>query len=630
MTIVEKVIAHCRTWAKRVREDTGAEAIYIFGSSINDGGRQFIPEQSDVDLIVIMPEGLRCAPSRTAWLIKLQALKRKLEVSLGRLLDRDDAELPIASLVPISRFELLRDINKSRSRRFLRDNIFVNLLEDSKPAPLCRNATLQVDDDTREVFEFAQKKRNKFLSVSGSGKLALPPWTNTIDPIPKEIMRHAAIASYRGDDPEKRTDIKYGLESIYIYLYSQREFHPTYAAFFDHWLSHRRGARGKVGPLDPENHLLLVEAVVDMSFARSRPQKRRAQSRRKSGKGWSSDLKKKSDKLLTPINGYKLYYFRLNQRLTIPALSRVTGLEPALLHKLEKVKKRKGNLDPALWFESTDRKVLNLLENALNAHGRLAAGKPDDFLTQYMMFYDQNKALGLSSHRESKQPELRFQTRAVVFDFDGTLTQPGDYRSTWEKIWVALGYPKERCFDLHARYQREEFDHTKWCELTLEAFRAAGLRREHIVEISKQIPLVDGVSETVKELRNKGLKLFILSGSIKVIIRQVLGDLYYEFEEIKANELLFDHSGNISGIEETHYDFEGKATFIKRVIEDCELSPSDVLFVGNDCNDIFASQSGARTLCVNARLTDPANEQHWTYAIGEMLNLNQILEFVHL
>lgn len=121
-----------------------------------------------------------------------------------------------------------------------------------------------------------------------------------------------------------------------------------------------------------------------------------------------------------------------------------------------------------------------------------------------------------------------------------------------------------------------------------------------------------------------------MSGSIKSLIRFVLGDLYGEFEEIKANELIFNDSGGIERIEGTAYDFEGKATFIKRIIQDYGLSPSDVLFVGNDCNDVFASQSGARTLCVNARLTDPANKEHWTYAIGEMVNLNQILRFVQL
>jgi HAD superfamily phosphoserine phosphatase-like hydrolase len=246
-----------------------------------------------------------------------------------------------------------------------------------------------------------------------------------------------------------------------------------------------------------------------------------------------------------------------------------------------------------------------------------------------MMFYDTYKS-SAAVHFESHETENRFQTKAVVFDFDGTLTEPADHSTTWEKIWVALGYPRETCFELHKRYQRDEFDHEKWCEITFDAFKAAKLRQKDIVEIANGISLIPGVAETLQKLSDSDIKLFILSGSIKSIIRLVLGDLYDRFDEIAANELVFDASGDIAGIKGTAYDFEGKAVFIKRIIEDYDLSPSDVLFVGNDCNDVFASQSGARTLCVNARFTDPSNEEHWTYAIGEMLNLDQILRFVEL
>jgi len=60
------------------------------------------------------------------------------------------------------------------------------------------------------------------------------------------------------------------------------------------------------------------------------------------------------------------------------------------------------------------------------------------------------------------------------------------------------------------------------------------------------------------------------------------------------------------------------------------LSELDVLFVGNSLNDIYASRSGARTLCVNPHLTNPEIEEHWTYCIPEMRNLKQILQHVKI
>src|SRR5260370_17933569 len=193
MTIVEKVIAHCRSWAKRVRKVTGAEAIYIFGSTIHRDGTQFDPERSDLDLIVVIPKYLKYAPSRTDWLVKLQTLKRDLELSLIPLLSRNDAAPPIVSVVPLTKFELRADIHKSPSRVFFRNTNFMDLLRNTKPAPLRRGAAFRVDHYTRETFQFTQSVRNKFLSVSASAMHPLLPWNDASDPLPKEIIRHAAI-----------------------------------------------------------------------------------------------------------------------------------------------------------------------------------------------------------------------------------------------------------------------------------------------------------------------------------------------------------------------------------------------------------------------------------------------------
>ncbi len=151
-----------------------------------------------------------------------------------------------------------------------------------------------------------------------------------------------------------------------------------------------------------------------------------------------------------------------------------------------------------------------------------------------------------------------------------------------------------------------------------------------IKRIAKSISLVSGTRETLEHLKANGVKLYILSGSIKEIIKTVLGKLWDHFEEIKANEIIFDSSGIISQIIGTRFDFEGKATFLKRVHEDDHLSPLNVLFVGNSCNDIWASRSGVRTLCVNPHLTDPSNQLEWTYAIKKMKNLREILKYVRV
>jgi phosphoserine phosphatase len=271
------------------------------------------------------------------------------------------------------------------------------------------------------------------------------------------------------------------------------------------------------------------------------------------------------------------------------------------------------------------------LEDALECHGRLEVGKPDDFLTQYLMFYDTYKGSSpAKGRRTDDQLELGFDTKLVVFDFDGTLTKSSDSRTTWERLWVALGYPMERCFQLHRRFQHKEFGHQEWCNITRDAFKARNMSDQHIVDVAGKIELVDGAADAIESLHGRGVRLYILSGSIRSIIWHVLGDLRLRFEEIKANEIVFDtQTGIVRDIVGTPYDFEGKATFLKRIIDEHGLAPLEVLFVGNSCNDVFASQSGVRTLCVNATFTDPDNSEHWTYALREMSNLGEMLKFVY-
>jgi phosphoglycolate phosphatase-like HAD superfamily hydrolase len=108
----------------------------------------------------------------------------------------------------------------------------------------------------------------------------------------------------------------------------------------------------------------------------------------------------------------------------------------------------------------------------------------------------------------------------------------------------------------------------------------------------------------------------------------VLGDLYDVFDEVHANDLVFDKKGSLRHIRGTAYDFEGKAEFIKGVIGRQEVSPLEVLFVGNSVNDVWASRSGAATLCVNPHFTNPNDVRHWSYCVRSMKDLREILPFV--
>jgi HAD superfamily phosphoserine phosphatase-like hydrolase len=344
----------------------------------------------------------------------------------------------------------------------------------------------------------------------------------------------------------------------------------------------------------------------------------------------ASKQKKKKALEKVPVNSYKLFYFRDKKEIKVDELSMRVGVDKKVLRKLEAVKEKENFFDLAA-FPKCEVGVVDAIEEALNCRNKLRAGSEDDFLSLYISYYKtyrntKRKKIERSSHLRKNV----FNTKAVVFDFDGTLTKNSDDKTTWERMWKLLGYNLNECAKYHKEFSDKRITHEKWCMLTLEKFKERGFTSSNLQEIASGIELIDGVEEVVNVLLGNKIKIYILSGSVKQIIENVLGDISLKFDEIRANELHFDHNGLIKNIIGTHYDFEGKAEFIKRIIRSNKFMPLEVLFVGNSCNDIWASQSGASTLCVNPHFADPHNTEHWTYALREMKNLKDIFDYINI
>ena len=84
-------------------------------------------------------------------------------------------------------------------------------------------------------------------------------------------------------------------------------------------------------------------------------------------------------------------------------------------------------------------------------------------------------------------------------------------------------------------------------------------------------------------------------------------------------------SGTITG---TKFDFQGKGDFVKEVAKELNVRTSNILFVGNDLNDVHVKIVGARTLLVNAQQTSAANKSAWDKCLPHMSSLLEILPFV--
>ena len=225
---------------------------------------------------------------------------------------------------------------------------------------------------------------------------------------------------------------------------------------------------------------------------------------------------------------------------------------------------------------------------------------------------------------------MEMKTKAVIFDFDGTLTI-GRANNVWKMLYLELGYDigeGSNYRNSFLSFKNKQYDYSHWVEVNKNDFINAKLNKEIFHKVLEEVKLINGIETTLKTLHEKGVKLFVLSGNIKYSIRHVLGDLSKYFTEISANDAIFDENGYLCDLVATKYDFEGKADFIVKVREELGISANEIVFVGNGSNDIWAYRSGAKTICVNPKDADENNNEKWTHVLHTVKDLSEILKYI--
>ncbi len=222
----------------------------------------------------------------------------------------------------------------------------------------------------------------------------------------------------------------------------------------------------------------------------------------------------------------------------------------------------------------------------------------------------------------------RWVAKAVVFDFDGTLTKPGSTRSTWEAIWEYLGYDANECGLLANQFYREEITHSEWCRITLEKFKARDLNYDAVISVASGLQLIQDFDECMEELQRLSIPTYLVSGSIWDVIVNVLGDRTRYFRRIVANTFGYigpqKRLGTISG---TKFDFKGKGDFVREVAKELKVKTNNILFVGNDINDVHVKATGTRALLVNPHQTSAKDKSAWDKCLPQMRSLLEILPF---
>jgi phosphoserine phosphatase len=190
----------------------------------------------------------------------------------------------------------------------------------------------------------------------------------------------------------------------------------------------------------------------------------------------------------------------------------------------------------------------------------------------------------------------------VAFDVDGTLVESPGGLTVWEVLNDRFVGSSEINRERFERFKRGELSYSEWVELDISGWREAGARRESIVASLAPLRLVPGTRETMAALRESGLRLIVVSGTLDLLLETLYPD--HPFEEIFANRVSFDEKGRISGWEATPYDMQGKAEALRRFARREAIPIERCAFVGDSVNDVWIAREAGFSIAFNPRCED--------------------------
>jgi phosphoserine phosphatase len=184
------------------------------------------------------------------------------------------------------------------------------------------------------------------------------------------------------------------------------------------------------------------------------------------------------------------------------------------------------------------------------------------------------------------------QFKLVIFDLDGTLTQE---RSIWEYIHKQLG----KWYGFAEEYQNlflaGKISYEEFCER--DALVWKGMRVEELLEIAQTVPFHPGVNELINFLKQKGLNLSMVSSGLSLLTNWV--HQRYGFDYSVSNNLLHEN-GVLTGKVKIQVYFDKKAEWVRKILNQFEVKPEEVIAVGDSRGDIDMFQMVGFSIAFNS------------------------------
>ena len=187
---------------------------------------------------------------------------------------------------------------------------------------------------------------------------------------------------------------------------------------------------------------------------------------------------------------------------------------------------------------------------------------------------------------------ISVSTRGLIaFDLDGTLVHIG---SAWSWIHHLLG-THEAARPNAEQYFAGKINYIRWAELDVALWQGVPLHRIETA-IQQGLEFIPNAAKLIITLQKYGFKTAIISSGLTVFANQAKTQLQIDY--IRANQLLTDSKGQISGVE-VHVAFENKGDVLEEIAEQLGIPLKACVAIGDSRNDISMFQRAGFSIAFN-------------------------------
>ncbi len=187
--------------------------------------------------------------------------------------------------------------------------------------------------------------------------------------------------------------------------------------------------------------------------------------------------------------------------------------------------------------------------------------------------------------------------KLVCFDVDGTLID--NVKFSWQIFHDYFQTDKHRREDAKNAFFSGKITYLQWAEHDINMWKEKNAKKEDFSNAMKQLKLMEGAVETLNNLKKRGFKLAVISGSLNIILEKFIPNYKELFDDVFLSRIYFDEEGSINKVEATEFDMDAKALALKKIAEREKISLSECVFIGDYLNDMKIMQEAGLGIAFN-------------------------------